>query len=80
MKASALIFLCIVAVTVAVAIPVQPEYAADAPLTLADLENEQQNAGGLADENGNINAREKRFILSLSKKIALAKLAHLGLG
>lgn len=77
MKASALIFLCIVAVTVAVAIPVQPEYPADAPLTLADLENEQQNAGELTDENA---AREKRFILSLSKKIALAKLAHLGLG
>lgn len=79
MKASALIFLCIVAVTVAVAIPVQPEYAADSPLTLADLENEQQTAEGLAEENANI-AREKRFILSLSKKIALAKLAHLGLG
>lgn len=77
MKVSALIFLCIVAVTVAVAIPVKPEYGADSPLTLADIENEQQNADGLTDENA---AREKRFILTLSKKIALAKLAHLGLG
>lgn len=73
MKVSALIFLCIATVTVAVAIPVQPEYGDDTQLTLADLENEQQNVAGL-DENG---VRDKRFIL---KKLALAKLAHLGLG
>ncbi|XP_031626577.1 uncharacterized protein LOC116342913 [Contarinia nasturtii] len=78
MKVSALIFVCIVAVAVSVvvAIPVQPEYGVESKLTLADLENEQNNVNAVADENGNI-AREKRFIL---KKLALAKLAHLGLG
>lgn len=79
MKVSALIFLCIIAVTVAVAIPVQPEYGAETQLTLADLENEQKDLNqvdGFNDGNQNV-AREKRFIL---KKLALAKLAHLGLG
>lgn len=79
MKVSALIFLCTIAVAVAVAIPVQPEYGAETQLTLADLENEQKNLNqvdGFNDENQNV-AREKRFIL---KKLALAKLAHLGLG
>lgn len=78
MKVSALIFLSIVGVTIAVAIPVQPD-AVDTQLTLADLENEQRAANyvnGLTEENANV-AREKRFIL---KKLALAKLAHLGLG
>lgn len=81
MKVSALIFLCIVGVAVAVAIPVQPEYGAETQLTLADLENEQKALNQVeefADENQNV-AREKRFIL-LKKKLALAKLAHLGLG
>lgn len=79
MKVSALIFLCIVGVTVAVAIPVQPEYGAESQLTLADLENEQRELNfvdGATDDNQNV-AREKRFIL---KKLVLAKLAHLGLG
>lgn len=79
MKVTALIFLSIVAVTFAVAIPVQPE-GADTQLTLADLENEQKAlnyADGFTDENSQNVAREKRFIL---KKLALAKLAHLGLG
>lgn len=79
MKVSAVIFLCIIAVTVAVAIPVQPEYGAETQLTLADLENEQKDLNqvdGFNDENQNI-AREKRFIL---KKLALAKLVHLKLG
>lgn len=76
MKISALIFLCIVAVTVAVAIPIQPDNGVDSELTLADLENEQNNDDTLTDENTNV-AREKRFIL---KKLALAKFAHLGLG
>lgn len=78
MKVSAVIFLAAL-VTVAVAIPVQPEYGAETQLTLADLENEQRDlnqVNGFNDENQNI-AREKRFIL---KKLALAKLAHLGLG
>lgn len=81
MKVSALIFLCIVgvAVSVAVAIPVQPDYGVDSKLTLADLENEQNNVDALTEGNGDV-TREKRFILSLSKKLALAKLAHLGLG
>lgn len=79
MKVSALIFLCIIAVTMAVAIPVQSDHGTEAQLTLADLENEQKGSNyvdGLTDENQNV-AREKRFIL---KKLALAKLAHLGLG
>lgn len=79
MKVSALIFLCIVGVSVAIAIPVQPEYGAETQLTLADLENEQRELNqvdGFNDDNKNV-AREKRFIL---KKLALAKLAHLGLG
>lgn len=81
MKVSALIFLSIVAATVAVAIPVQPE-SVDSQVTLADLENEQKalnHAEGFTDENSQNVAREKRFIL-LKKKLALAKLAHLGLG
>lgn len=79
MKVSAVIFLCIVAVTMVVAIPVQPEVGAEAQLTLADIENEQNAANliaGLTDDNSDV-AREKRFIL---KKLALAKLAHFGLG
>lgn len=84
MKVSALIFLCSVAVTFAVAIPIQPENAAEAQLTLADLENEQKAlnyAEALTDENSqNLNARDKRFITLFHKKLALAKLAHLGIG
>lgn len=76
MKVSALTFLCIAAVTVAIAIPIQLGYGADTQLTLADLENEQNKVNGLIDENPNV-AREKRFIL---KKLAMAKLAHLGFG
>lgn len=76
MKVSALIFLCIVAVTVAVAIPVQPDTNSNSQLTLADIENEQNNVDGITDDNSPA-AREKRFIL---KKLALAKLAHFGLG
>lgn len=74
-----MIFLCTVAVTVAVAIPDQPDYETNSKLTLADLENEQNNQNyveGITDDNSPA-AREKRFIL---KKLALAKLAHLGLG
>lgn len=79
MKVSALIFLCIVAVTVAVAIPVQLDSNSNSQLTLADIENEQNNQNnvdGITDDNSPA-AREKRFIL---KKLALAKLAHFGLG
>lgn len=79
MKVSPVIFLCVVAVTVAVAIPVQPEYDTNSQLTLADIENEQNaqnNVNGITDDNSPA-AREKRFIL---KKLALAKLAHFGLG
>lgn len=81
MKVSALIFLCIVA-TVAVAIPVQPEYGADTQLTLADLENEQKELNQIEAFNNESQsvAREKRYIFLLKKKLALAKLAHLGLG
>lgn len=79
MKVSAAMIFLVVLVTVAVAIPVQPEYGAETQLTLADLENEQKDINqvdGFNDENQNV-AREKRFIL---KKLALAKLAHIGLG
>lgn len=79
MKVSAVIFLCVVAVTVAVAIPVQPDINTNSQLTLADIENEQnaQNyVEGVSDDNSPA-AREKRFIL---KKIALYKLGKLTFG
>lgn len=80
MKVSPLIFLCII-VAVAVPIPVQREYDVETILTLADYESEPNalNQLDMFDDGNQNDAREKRHILPLLKKLALAQL-FLGVG
>lgn len=80
MKVSALFFLCLI--SIALAVPVDHHAPAETQLTLADLEREQNepliDTDQLTDLNDQDVARSKRFILA--HKIALAKALKLGIG